>query len=530
MTPSPPPAQGRGKRVEGRGSLPGLGLTEADRRAIEARGMDPADVEAQLELFADPPVFARLERPCTVGDGIELIPHEREPELVRLAEEAANRGRLTRFVPASGAASRMFDALSKALGQPDEPVPDAARRLLDELPRFAFHRELEAAASSTGTDLARLRAGGGWKPVTRLILEDPGLGYARLPKGLLLFHAYPEGPRTAFEEHLREGAAHITASGGTCRLRFTVSSEHLERFTAGLEALRPDLEPELGCRLDVGFSTQDPATDTIAVDTAGEPFHTDEGELLFRPGGHGALLHNLQAVGGDLVVIKNIDNILPEHHRSGSVHWKHLLAGLLVQVQTHAWRFVRALRGAAVDSRLLEEGAALARRLGHTAHPALPRDLLAMLDRPIRVCGMVRNEGEPGGGPFWTLDEHGVATPQIVEGSQIDPCDAGQQAVVRAATHFNPVDLVCGVRDADGTPYDLTRFVDPRAVFISSKSHQGRPLLALERPGLWNGAMARWSTLFVEVPGATFAPVKTIFDLLRPEHQPPSPRPVIGDT
>ncbi|MCU0292194.1 MAG: DUF4301 family protein [Thermoanaerobaculaceae bacterium] len=483
--------------------------------------MDCADVEAQLELFANPPGFARLDRPCTVGDGIEIIPPERQHELVRLAEEAAASGRLTRFVPASGAASRMFDALSKALGEPDEPVPEAACRLLDELSRFAFHCELSAAASSAGIDLARLRAGGGWKPVTRLILEEPGLGYAGLPKGLLLFHDYSGRPRTSFEEHLREGAAHVSTAGGVCRLHFTVSPEHRERFTGRLEALRPTLERELSCRLEVGFSTQDPSTDTIAVDTQGRPFRTDEGGLLFRPGGHGALLHNLQALQGDLVVIKNIDNILPEHRRSLAIHWKKLLTGVLVEVQRRAWHLLGALRDGSDDRRVRDDAVALVRRLGHPA-PRTTQELVSMLDRPMRVCGMVRNEGEPGGGPFWTLDERGLATPQIVEGSQIDPSEAGQQAILRGATHFNPVDLVCGVRGADDTSFDLTRFVDPRAVFISPKTHQGRPLLALERPGLWNGAMARWSTVFVEVPGATFAPVKTVFDLLRPEHQPPA--------
>lgn len=487
--------------------------------------MDPADVEVQLELFANPPGFARLQRPCTAGDGIELVSHEREPRLVRLAEEAARQGRITRFVPASGAASRMFDALSRALGEPDEPVPEAARRLLDELSRFAFHEELAAAASGAGANLEALRAHGDWRPVIRLLLDEPGLGYGQMPKGLLLFHACPGEPRTAFEEHLREGAAHAAAADGTCRLHFTVSPEHRERFAGKLEALRPTLEQELACRLQVGFSTQDPATDTIAVDPEGRPFRTDEGGLLFRPGGHGALLHNLQVLGGDLVAIKNVDNILPEHRRALAVRWKKLLTGVLVEVQASARSLVHALREGPADESVCVRAAALARRLGHTSPSTQPQDLVSLLDRPIRVCGMVRNQGEPGGGPFWTLDERGVASPQIVEGSQIDPGDAGQQAILRGATHFNPVDLVCGVRNADGRPFDLARFVDPRAVFIASKSHQGRPLLALERPGLWNGAMARWSTVFVEVPGASFAPVKTVFDFLRTEHLPPDPPP-----
>ncbi|HPW56291.1 MAG: DUF4301 family protein [Thermoanaerobaculaceae bacterium] len=494
-------------------------LTATDRKAVEARGMDAAAVEEQLALLAEPPGFARLERPCTVGDGIEQIPEEREAVLVALAEQAAASGRLSRFVPASGAATRMFDAVSRVLAGPAEPTPEAARLLLDSLPRFAFWSDLEKAAAMAGIDVAHPRVGA-WREVIRLLLGEPGLAYASTPKGLLLFHAYPGRSRTPFEEHLREGAAHVTAGDGTCRLFFTVSPEHLERFSRVLDALRPSLEAELGCRLEVGFSTQDPATDTIAGSLEGEPFRTAEGELLFRPGGHGALLRNLQGLAGDLVVIKNIDNILPEHLRWVSVRWKKLLTGLLVEVQQQIQRLTAALRARPDDVAVLAEAGALARRLGHTIAEPQPAVLAALLDRPLRVCGMVRNQGEPGGGPFWTRDEHGIARPQIVEGSQIDPDDPGQRAILRRATHFNPVDLVCALRDPHGRPYDLTRFVDPRAVFVSRKSHQGRPLLALERPGLWNGAMARWSTLFVEVPVATFAPVKTLFDLLRPEHQP----------
>lgn len=508
---APAPSRARG---------PGSGLTAGDWKAVETRGMDPADVEAQLALLAEPPGFARLDRPCTVGDGIEKIAEEREEELVALAEQAAAAARLARFVPASGAATRMFDALAKALAGPAGPAPEAVRRLLDALPRFAFRCDLEKAAATGGIDRAHLVAGGDWKAVVRLLLDDPGLGYASTPKGLLLFHAYRDRPRTSFEEHLREGSAHVKAADGTCRLHFTVSPEHLERFSRALSDLRPSVEAEVGGRLDVGFSTQDPTTDTIAVDLEGTPFRTDEGELLFRPGGHGALLRNLQAQAGDLVAVKNIDNILPEHLRAVSVRWKKLLTGVLVEAQAQSRRLVRALREGPVDEAVLARAATLALRLGQVVTSRRPDELAALLDRPLRVCGMVRNEGEPGGGPFWVLDEHGVPSPQIVESSQIDPGEPGQQAILRCATHFNPVDLVCALRDADGRPYDLERFVDPRAVFVSRKSHQGRPLLALERPGLWNGAMARWSTLFVEVPGATFAPVKTVFDLLRPEHQP----------
>lgn len=504
-------------------SLLGVGLTDADWRQIEARGMEPADVAAQLELLANPPGFARLHRPCTVGDGIEQVPPTREADLLQLAEDAAAAGRITRFVPASGAATRMFDALLQALLSPRDPMPAPAQRLLTELHRFAFHAELAAAAQDEGRDLAQLSASGDWPEVLRLLLDDPGIGYGALPKGLLLFHTYPSGPRTAFEEHLREAAAHIASRDGTCSLHFTASPEHLERFARLLECVRPCLEAELRCRFEVGFSVQHPGTDTLAIDLEGHPFRTDDGGVLFRPGGHGALLRNLAELQADIVVIKNIDNILPEHQRGVAVHWKKLLTGVLAEVQRQVWQALAELRSPDSPRDACRKAAALARRLGHTVAPeatANPSALISLLDRPLRVCGMVRNEGEPGGGPFWVVGERDDVRPQIVEGSQVDPEDSEQQAILRRATHFNPVDLVCAVRDATGRPYDLTRFVDPRSVLVASKSHQGRPLRALERPGLWNGAMARWSTLFVEVPPSTFAPVKTVFDLLRPEHQP----------
>lgn len=494
-------------------------LTAVDWRAIEARGMDPADVEAQLAVLAAPPTFVRLDRPCTVGDGIECIGAEQMERLLALAEEAAAAGRLARFVPASGAATRMFDALAAALAGPDGPPPVPVQRLLDELPRFPFRGGLEQAAAATGRDLEPLLRNADWKTVVGLLLEEPGLGYAVKPKGLLPFHTYPDGVRTPFEEHLREAAAHVTSAEGTCRCHFTVSPEHLARFASTLAALRPGLEAELGCRFEVGFSTQDPATDTIAGALEGGPFRTDEGGLVFRPGGHGALLRNLEYLGADIVIVKNIDNILPERPRPLAVRWQRLLTGLLVDLQRQVWRLLAQLQARPDDAAVRAQAIALARRLGHAADTATPAELASLLDRPLRVCGMVRNEGEPGGGPFWVLDEQGRPSPQIVEASQVDPGDLDQQAILRRATHFNPVSLVCAVRDAEGRPYNLASFVDPRAVFVTRKSHQGRPLLALERPGLWNGGMARWSTVFVEVPGATFAPVKTVFDLLRPEHQ-----------
>jgi len=301
---------------------------------------------------------------------------------------------------------------------------------------------------------------------------------AALPKGLLPFHRYAGTSRTPFEEHLVEAAATVRDANGNCRLHVTVSPEHRAAFARVLESARPRLERETEARFVVEFSEQSPSTDTVALDESGHLLRDAEGRILFRPGGHGALLKNLEESGGDVVLVKNIDNVVPDARRAPTILWKRLLAGFLVR-----------------------------------------RERASDRQRPIRICGVVRNEGEPGGGPFWVAGPEGESR-QIVESAQVDLLERGQAAIWGKATHFNPVDLVCSLRDAAGRPFDLSRFVDERAVFVAKKTHEGRALLALERPGLWNGAMAHWETVFVEVPKETFAPVKTILDLLRPEHLP----------
>jgi hypothetical protein len=418
-------------------------LSPADRVAIESHGLTVEEIARQLALFRDPPAPQRLVRPATAGDGILRIPGSDHAALLDLADEAARAGRLTKFVPASGAASRMFAFL--LAGGPESPEK---RRFSESVDAFAFAGDLDRLAST--------------------------------PKGLLPFHRYPESSRTAFEEHLFEAAGTVRDASGLCRVHFTVSPEHRAAFAAKLEEARPRLERATGARFDVSFSEQAPSTDTIAAGPDGRPFRTAAGAILFRPGGHGALLGNLGAVaraGGDVVLVKNIDNVVPDARRAPTLLWKRLLTGLLVRLERSSRR-----------------------------------------DRPIRVCGVVRNEGEPGGGPFW-VDGPGGPALQIVESAQIDAQDPAQAAVWTTATHFNPVDLACSLRDAGGQPFDLGRFVDEKAVFIAAKTHEGRPLKALERPGLWNGAMAFWETVFVEVPKETFAPVKTVLDLLRPEHR-----------
>ena len=451
-------------------------LTDGDRRQIAAHGLSEDDVLRQLALFTSPPPPVRLLRPATAGDGIVRIGRERQGALLERWEGAARAGRLMKFVPASGAATRMFEALA---GEPDGR--ERAKKLFEEIVRLPFHDALAAACHARGFSLQPAVAAGAFERVLSALLAPPpeGIGYGALPKALIPFHREADGTRTPFEEHLEEAIETVRDAAGVCRAHFTVAPEWRARFKAALQEMTPPLEATTGADLRVSFSSQSPSTDTVAADGEGRPFRLADGSLLFRPGGHGALLPNLEATQGDLVFVKNIDNVQPRASRGPTLLWKRLLAGFLLET--------------------IER----------------PGDA----GRPVRVCGVVPNQGEPGGGPFWVADRTGEPSLQIVESSQVDQADPSQAAIWNASTHFNPVDLVCALRAPDGVPYRLGDFVDPETVFISRKSRDGRLLQALERPGLWNGAMARWRTLFVEVPIETFTPVKTVFDLLRPEHQ-----------
>lgn len=534
-----------------------LGLTTADVERLAAYGIPLSEAERQLRLLRHPPPKRRLVRPCTRGDGIRTIddPAERE-RLGERFDEAVAAGRLSRMVPASGAASRMFAALSGLLAEAGAPPDLAALRasaqggddsaaaiseLYDRRRELPFWEELSAAAGPGGEDDLQALVGA-------LLAPAPdGLGYARRPKGLIPFHRYPEGVRTPFEEHLAEAAAHHggrDAQGGVqcpvrCRVHFTVGTAHEASFRELLARRRRGLEERFGVALEVTFSQQSPATDTLAVDPDGRPFRGADGSLLLRPGGHGALLANLDhlvAAGADLVQIKNIDNVVPERNRALVTSWQRVLGGLLVELRATANRHLERLEAGADPDTLRDAEGFVEAELGLSApnpdaQPAFRRQaLIHRLDRPWRVCGMVANQGEPGGGPFWVRHAGGpitpesavtaqTVTPQIVEGAEIDLADPAQSSLRDAATHFNPVDLVCALRDRHDRPYPLADLTDPDAVFLAAKTHHGRPLRYLERPGLWNGSMARWNTVFVEVPAATFAPVKTVLDLLRPAHR-----------
>ena len=518
-------------------------LSQGDLAYLKTLGISKTQVLRQVALFRKAGQHRELDRPCTVGNGIHRISPAEARSLIPIQEEAAGAGRFQKFVPASGAASRMFEALHHYHRQSEMTLVDQILeragqggprakvlvRFLEEWDRFPFSEALKEKLLKTGLHLGHLNQGDRWRKVLTLLLTDRGLNYQSLPKALMPFHRYPDGCRSALEEHLVEAAAYIQDGKGCARLHFTLSQEHKALFLDHLASVKPKYEQRLGARFEVDFSCQYRSTDTIAVDLEGRPLREPDGRLHLRPGGHGALLVNLNRLRGDLVYLKNIDNVAPDHLKKQTIQWKKILGGYLLRAQQPVHRHLDGLQKKGLNKKSQAAALDFLREFLFVPDPEgfwkwaaeTRRDfLLRKLNRPLRVCGVVKNQGEPGGGPFWVRGKDGSLSLQIVEKAQVDLDSEEQHELWFQATHFNPVDLVCSLRDFRGRPFDLRRFVDPEAVFISRKSKEGRVLQALELPGLWNGAMADWTTLFVEVPLETFNPVKTILDLLRPEHQP----------
>lgn len=517
-------------------------FTENALEQIKSHGLKVDEVDSQIAAFKKGTPYLNLDRPCTAGDGIKKPDDRLKAQCIDQYRNAAVKKRMLKFVPASGAATRMFKTLIKANNHHDqitakdikagiiEDKSEAGevQTFIDGLQRFAFYPALADVMKRDGVDANDLLQKGDFKPFLDYLLTQKGLGYGGRPKGLLKFHAYPEEIRTAFEEHLVEAAGYSKTDTGECNLHFTVSPEHQEGFETLLESVRDRYEKRLNARFTANFSIQSPSTDTIAVDMDNQPFRRNDGSLLFRPGGHGALIRNLNQVADDIVFIKNIDNVVHDRFKSETIFWKQVLCGYLLMIQEQIFHYIDALNQKSPDDALLKEITGFVESELSVIPPKAfyegnnedrRRYLTDRLNRPLRVCGMVPNSGEPGGGPFWVKDKDGHFSIQIVETSQIDPNDDGQQAIQQGLTHFNPVDLVCSVCDINGKPFDLSRYVDTGAVFISYKSEEGRDLKALEHPGLWNGAMAYWNTVFIEVPLITFNPVKRVTDLLRNPHQ-----------
>lgn len=476
-------------------------FTRDEITQIEAHGLSVAQVEQQIENFRAGFPALPVVRAAAGGDGVQQLSTEEIAEAEARYDSRRKELRTIKFVPASGAATRMFKELFEYVN--DDKRTPGIDRLITNLEKLAFFAELAKYLKPQIDD----------KDVVRNIIID-GLSYGSKPKGLVTFHAYKEGARKPVEEHLVEAALYAS-NGERAAIHFTVSPEHREGFLKLLEERQSYYEQKYGIKYDVSFSEQSPATDTIAVNLDNTPFRTDDGKLLFRPAGHGALITNLDKLEADIIFVKNIDNVTTDERKPDTVTFKKVLAGELLRLQERAFELLRAFeRG---EDRTDEAVAFLRDELCCKLPEGASRELvIETLDRPIRVCGMVKNEGEPGGGPFWVRDDRGREQLQIAESSQIAKEDIH---LMKEATHFNPVDLVCGVMRYDGTKYDLTKYTDPKTGFISQKSAGGRDLRAQELPGLWNGAMANWNTLFVEVPISTFSPVKVVQDLLRPEHQ-----------
>ncbi|MDH5563624.1 MAG: DUF4301 family protein [Nitrospirota bacterium] len=514
-----------------------VSLSQNDHLTLKQRGISTAQVEAQLHQLRQgvPPIH--LVRTCGLGDGILQLSPEHCTEYHRQFQMAHAEGRVSKFIPASGAATRMFKDLLQFLetcpatpttmlkdGNPPAPILEAWK----QLHHFPFIDALRQYFELADIDFQHLYETGQLAQVFHALVQTPGLDYANLPKALLPFHRYPEGIRTSLEEHVREAMWYGKKTFGLVRIHLTVSAQFETQVKAALEKVQQQ-ELQRGNELELTVSIQKSSTDTIALNAQGEPFRDNEGLLVFRPGGHGALLENLNDYQGDIVFISNIDNVVPDHLKDLIVEWRMTLGGYLLEVQDKIFHLLHQLELG--QPTLIEEVEAFVHRHLHDQFPQSYDRLTSQqkaiqlkqfLNRPLRVCGVVPNTGDPGGGPFWVQQADGSQSRQIIEQSQVDPESKSQQELFASATHFNPVDIVCGVRNYQRKPFNLMTFSDPNTSFISHKSYQGRDLKALEWPGLWNGGMANWITLFVEIPRATFNPVKTFLDWLHPNHQPPA--------
>lgn len=504
-------------------------MQQQDIQQLQSKGITEAQIEKQIQQFQTGFPFLKIEAPAAIGKGI-MAPTESEAACYVKAWEdyKASGKKIVKFVPASGAASRMFkDIFSFVDADYDVPTTDFEKKYFADIEKFAFYDALDAVCQKNeGKGIKALLSEGNYKAVAANMLKAEGLNYGQLPKGMLLFHKYAEGPRTPMEEHLVEGALYA-ASKGEANVHFTVSHEHLPFFKQKVADKMQQYADKYGVKYNISFSEQKPSTDTVAVNPDNTLFRNADGSLLFRPGGHGALIENLNEIDADVIFIKNIDNVVPDRLKPETVQWKQVIAGVLVTLQQKAFEYLKVLDSGKYDHAMLEEMIRFVQQdlccrkadIKELEDAELVIYLKKKLNRPMRVCGVVKNVGEPGGGPFLTYNQDGTVSLQILESSQIDKSNAEYMRMFTEGTHFNPVDLVCSVKDSEGNPYNLPDYVDPTTGFISSKSKNGKELRALELPGLWNGAMSDWSTVFVEVPLGTFNPVKTVNDLLRDQHQ-----------
>lgn len=510
---------------------------ENDKKQLKMRGISLSEAEQQIGYLKKGFPFMKLAKAASLQHGICKLTNDQLKNHITRYEAADNLTRV-KFVPASGAATRMFKALfefdelfRQSNYDPKVLSKEAYKHVkecFDRIGDFAFYTELQQAVAKNGSTVENALKSGNYHVILSSLLGSEGLNYGNLPKGLLIFHRYNNHTRTAVEEHLVEGSGYASGSKNQVNIHLTVSPEHKSSFDSLLKKLQQQYEDKYQVHYNISFSVQKPSTDTLAIDDKQQPFREADGSLHFRPGGHGALLENLNDIDADIIFIKNIDNVTHDRNKADTLAYKKALGGMLIHYRDRIYGYLKQLDDAkAVTTALLKEiWMFLGDELGTSVSQKIlnnPTEAVAYfkgkLNRPLRVCGMVVNTGEPGGGPFWTIEKDGTTSLQIVETSQVDMHDPEQAATLNSSTHFNPVDIVCSVRDYKGKKFDLMLFRDPDTGFISKKFKNGKPLKALELPGLWNGSMSRWNTVFVEVPVSTFTPVKTVYDLLRPEHQ-----------
>ncbi|APG60984.1 DUF4301 family protein [Christiangramia salexigens] len=511
-----------------------MNFSEKDTAEIEKKGISLKEVEEQIKIFKRGNVKVNITEAATVGKGITRLDEAEKRNLIKYYDSEKKKHSLLKFVPASGAATRMFKALHNFSDEFD-PENQGLRDYLDEngdkdLLRFfnqmedlPFYKHAVDKTKKNHPYYEDKSHDQQHKLLVKTILESDGLYLSNLPKGLVPFHKYEDHVATAFEEHLIEAAKYV-AVNDVAKLHFTVAEEDKQKFQAEWKEIQDRVEKKSGVKFEITYSYQDPKTDTIAVDDNFEPFRTKEGDLFFRPGGHGALIENLNRLDEEIVFVKNIDNVVTGENIPNVVEYKKMLGGKLLKIQNQIFEYLKVLdEGSVSDEKLKEISKFLNEELcikTGSDKTVTAEYLKEKLNRPLRVCGMVKNEGEPGGGPFLVKDSQGEISLQIIEGAQIDDKNPEQAKTAREATHFNPVDIVCGLRNYKGGGFDLHQYVDEEMSFIADKTKDGKALKALERPGLWNGGMAKWNSIFVEVPVETFNPVKTVSDLLKESHQP----------
>ena len=504
-------------------------LTTKDLESLKVKGKSKEQLAEELKMIKDGFPYLKIEKAATPGNGIFVLDENMEKQAMDIWNEfLASGAKVMKMVPASGAASRMFkDLFAFVNGKEEKPSNLFMKKFFEEIENFAFFNQLnETCLKLYGKSIDSLVKEHRYKEVVKALIEKEGLNYGQLPKALLSFHKYLGGVRSAIEEHLAEGAQYAGGKDGKVNVHFTVSEDHIPLVNLKFEESKGKLEHKYGVKYDLSTSIQKPSTDTIAAHMDGTPYREKEA-LFFRPGGHGALIENLNDLDADVIFIKNIDNVVPDNKREDTINYKKIIGGVLVGVKQKANNYCKVLsKGTPNDEKLNEMLEFLHKVLCISHDDTQNMDaqqkaeyIYKKLNRPFRVCGMVRNEGEPGGGPFLAYNPDGTVSPQILESTQIDPHDKGAQKMMKEATHFNPVDLVVSTKSWDGKKFNLPEYVDKATGFISIKSREGVEIKALELPGLWNGAMSDWNTILVEVPLSTFNPVKTVNDLLREAHQ-----------